>query len=88
MSNELKELTYRISQEGRILELAETGDAHLEALGYFQNVKGADTVVDSPFEWRIRKSAKAGEWTWLFSIRNELLIHLRSGSYEKLSGAH
>lgn len=85
MSDELKKKVYHVSQHGSVLELDESDDAHREALGYFQNVKGSDTVADSPFAWRIRKSAKAGEWTWLFAIRDDLLTHLRSGSFERVS---
>jgi hypothetical protein len=46
MSDELKEMVYHTSQHGSVLELDEHGETHREALGYFQNVKGSDTVAD------------------------------------------
>lgn len=87
MSKELQELTHHSSQRGFILELDENGEVHEEALRYFRYVKDADVSGDSPFAWRIRKSTKHGEWTWLFALRDELVEYLRGKPLSEVATA-
>lgn len=87
MSEELKKLTYLSAQEGFVLEIDESEEVHKEALCFFTITKGSAHKAESPFVWRIRKSTKANEWSWLFAMHDELVSHLRSRSYDALSVA-